>query len=101
MLSMRSVALLGSLRRDSEFLADTPLESRPPGVGDGLSHLVLAAGLSKRRSAKEVLADYPLVCGRRFVVLEALGELVSMVKDVLDGTGHGNHLKNLSRATMA
>jgi hypothetical protein len=32
----------------------------------------------------------------RFVVLEAFGELVGLVEDLLDGTGHGGHLRNLS-----
>ena len=46
------------------------------------------------------VGSHPLVIGR-FVVLEPLGELVGVFEDLFQGTGHGDHLRNLGRAIMA
>ena len=52
------------------------------------------------RLERELSVGHPLVIGR-LVVLEPLGELVGVIEDLLQGTGHGDHLRNLGRAIMA
>lgn len=59
--------------------------------------MALAAGPGQGRSTEEVFGYGYLVIGRRLVVLEALGEFVGVIKDVLYGAWHGCHLKNFWR----
>lgn len=95
-------ALLGSLCRDAELHAD-PLPGDPGAASGvrGVADLALTSGPGQRCSTEQMLGDGDLIVRGRLVVLEALGELVGVVEDVLDGTGHGGHLMNFSRAGIA
>jgi hypothetical protein len=57
--------------------------------------------LGELMQAQKVFGHRDLVAGRGLVVLEALGEIIGMVEDVLYGAGHHCHLKNFWRAGMA
>jgi hypothetical protein len=45
--------------------------------------------------------DSHLINPGRVVVLKAFREVVSVIEDFLDGTGHQPHLRNFGRAAIA
>ena len=63
-----------------------------------------AFSVRSRQDGPTQLGEHPGVTfvGRgRLVIFEALGELVSVVEDVLHCARHGYHLRNFSRALIA
>ncbi len=71
-------------------------------LGDSLLNGPLSLGSAQNGSTQgEEALGIPLVVGGGLVVLEPLGQLVAVVKDVLNRSRHNHHLRNLSRARMA
>src|SRR5674476_482139 len=98
-----AVALAGCLAGGSEQRADErPRVTAFACVLDRVSDR--AFGIRSRQDSSAKLAEHRWVAfvrRRWFVVLETLGELLSVVKDVLDGAWHAHHLRNFSRAVIA
>jgi hypothetical protein len=69
-------------------------------AGDGVDDLSFAARSGERGALEDVILDGPFVAGLWFIVLEAGGEFVGVVEDVLDRAGH-QVSRNLSLAGMA
>jgi len=63
--------------------------------------LLLASGAGDDGALEEILLDRDLFGVVGVKVLEAFGEFVGMVEDVLDRSGHGGHLMNFALAGMA
>ncbi len=87
-----AVALLGALGGDAELLADAlPRESGASCFADGFGSLAFGLRAGEAGAAQQELGDRGLVGRIGFVVLEALREVVGVIEDVLDGSGHGGH----------
>lgn len=72
------------------------------GLPDGVADVGLGGGPFHGRLPEGAdCCDVALVCGVRFVVLESLGQLVSVGEDIFDGSGHRHHLRYFSRALIA
>jgi hypothetical protein len=96
------VALLRGLSRGPEQFPDpSPRQTAGPRCFDGFDNLSFGPGAGQRGPTKQVLGHGGLISGVGFVVLEPFGEFVGVVKDFLDGSGHGHHRRNLLRAGMA
>jgi hypothetical protein len=97
-----SVALLRCLGRCAQQRSD-PGPWQPVGACDfdGFDDLALGAGAGQCSSTKQVLGNRCLIGVVGFEPFEPFGEFVGVVEDFLDGSGHGIHLRNLSRAGMA
>ena len=97
-----AVSLLGCLGRRAEEGADLlPGDAGGSGLRNGVEDLLFGSGSGDDGALEEVLLDGDLGGFVRGEVLEAVCEFVGVVEDVLDGTGHGDHLMNLGRAGMA
>lgn len=97
-----AVALLGCLGGCAEEGADLlPGDAGGSGLCYGVEDLLFGSGPSDDGALEEVLLNGNLGGFVRVEVLEAVCEFVGVVEDVLDGTGHGDHLMNLGRAGMA
>ena len=59
------------------------------------------AGAGQGSSAKQVLGNCCLIGVVGLEPFEPFGEFVGVVKNFLNSSGHGIHLRNLSRAGMA
>ena len=98
----RAVPLLGGLRGRSEQLPDAaPGESFGASSGDCEADLTLGPGALDDGPLEDVLADGAFIVCCWVVVLEAAGELVGVVENLLDRSWHQDHLRNLARAGMA
>lgn len=97
-----AVPLLSSLGRRSENPADLgPGDPGRPSGHHGLDDQALTTGTVKGGTLQRVLLDRAFVCGVGVVLLETPGQLVGVVEDVLDGSGHDGHLRNFDLAGMA
>jgi len=75
---------LRGLGRDAELGTDAlPREPCAARGTNGVCDLTLATGMRQSRPTQEVLGNAVFVFWRGLVVLEPLGELVGVVKDVL------------------
>ena len=96
------VPLPRTLRRDAQLHTD-PLPREPSATGrtNRVGNLTLATSAGQRSPTQRVLGYIDLVARRGLIVLEALRQLVGMVEDVLNRSGHRHHLRNWSVATMS
>jgi hypothetical protein len=97
-----SVALLRGLGGCAQERSD-PGPWQPVGACDFdcFDDLALGAGAGHCSSAKQVLGHWCLIGVVGFEAFEPFGEFVGVVEDFLNSSGHGIHLRNLSRAGMA
>lgn len=82
-----AVALLGGLGGGANTDA-LPGHTLGASGGHRLDDLTLATSPGKGGALQQVLLDGSLVVGAGLLVLEPLGELVSVVEDLLDGLRH-------------
>lgn len=97
----RGVALLGG-RAEVPRIAPTAAQLMPADLAAMTASTtwrsLRARASTARRSRTSSTGTY---VGCEFVVLESLGELLGVIEDHLDRTGHGAHLVNSARAVMA
>ena len=73
----------------AENLSDAlPGDALAASTGHCVEDLPLAASTSDGGTLEEILLDRPFVARLGFVFLEPLGELISVVEDFLNGSGH-------------
>ena len=97
-----AVALLRGLCRGAEESSDLlPRDACGSCLRNGVEELLFAASSGDDGAAEEVLLDRDLDGIVGVEVLEALGELVGVVEDVLDRSRHEVHLTNLGLAGTA
>ena len=97
-----AVSLLCCLGGGAEEGADLlPGDAGGSGLRNRVEDLLFGSGSCDDGALEEVLLDGGLGGFVRVEVLEAVCEFVGVVEDVLDRTGHSDHLMNLGRAGMA
>jgi hypothetical protein len=102
LLYKRAEPLLGCLGGRAEDVADlVPWNPGHSCTYDSINDLALTPGTIQCGPLQQVFLDRAFISIAGFVVLETLGEFVRVVKDVLDGSGHGCHLRNFGLAGMA
>jgi hypothetical protein len=97
-----SVALLCGLCGCSEQAADLgPGDTCRACCNYCVEDLALALSPRQCSTLQHVHLNWAFVVVGRFVVFESLSEFVGVVENLLDGSGHCGHLRNLGRAGMA
>ena len=97
-----AVTLLGCLGGGAEESADLlPCDAGGSGLRYSFDELLLRTGSCDDGTLEEVLLDGNLDGLVRVELFEAAGEFVGVVEDVLNRTGHGDHLMNLGHEGMA